>query len=257
MRHHVIQAIFMAGVLLFASVSYGADNPSKSNSPSAKSQPPDRTLLENLPPDPVNDPVTTAGSKVMALPIAPSNSIQLDEATKAAYLKALSAYYDYQWNGIEHRKSVYAWQLLSSKVIFFTVIALVLSGVYFSGVQFHNSLHAGRAPAVLQKNGSKAGSQKPKSKTDAIEMTKDLAKRVEEKAKNADVRPADDIEESSEVLDPLATAPEKADHMVTQIEASFQGLRVSSPILGVIILVISFLFFYLYLKYVYPITETF
>jgi hypothetical protein len=41
----------------------------------------------------------------------------------------------------------------------------------------------------------------------------------------------------------------------TQIEASLKGIKVSSSILGVIILVISLLFFYLYLVYVYPIHE--
>ncbi len=43
----------------------------------------------------------------------------------------------------------------------------------------------------------------------------------------------------------------------TEIVASVKGIKVSSPILGVIILVISLLFFYLYLVYVYPITEIF
>jgi hypothetical protein len=44
---------------------------------------------------------------------------------------------------------------------------------------------------------------------------------------------------------------------VTAVEASLQGIKVTSPILGVIILVIAFAFFYLYLRYVYPINETF
>jgi hypothetical protein len=49
-----------------------------------------------------------------------------------------------------------------------------------------------------------------------------------------------------------------AENLSTELEASLQGgIKVSSPVLGVIILVISFLFFYLYLKYVYPITEIF
>jgi len=43
----------------------------------------------------------------------------------------------------------------------------------------------------------------------------------------------------------------------TQLEASKDGIKVSSPVLGVIILVISLLFFYLYLAYVYPIKEIF
>jgi len=44
---------------------------------------------------------------------------------------------------------------------------------------------------------------------------------------------------------------------VTEITASIKGIRVSSPVLGVLILVISLAFFYLYLAYVYPIQETF
>ncbi len=43
----------------------------------------------------------------------------------------------------------------------------------------------------------------------------------------------------------------------TDLEASTQGFKVSSPVLGVIILVISLLFFYLYLVYIYPIHEVF
>jgi hypothetical protein len=44
---------------------------------------------------------------------------------------------------------------------------------------------------------------------------------------------------------------------VTEFVASATGIKVSSPVLGVIILVISLAFFYLYLVYVYPITEIF
>jgi len=39
----------------------------------------------------------------------------------------------------------------------------------------------------------------------------------------------------------------------TEIEASLKGIKVSSPVLGVIILTLSLAFFYLYLVYVYPI----
>lgn len=44
---------------------------------------------------------------------------------------------------------------------------------------------------------------------------------------------------------------------VTEITASVTGIKVSSPVLGVLILVISLAFFYLYLSFVYPIQETF
>lgn len=53
-------------------------------------------------------------------------------------------------------------------------------------------------------------------------------------------------------LDP-ETPPEAKP--VTEIEASMEGIKVSSSTLGVIILVISLAFFYLYLVFVYPIEE--
>jgi hypothetical protein len=43
--------------------------------------------------------------------------------------------------------------------------------------------------------------------------------------------------------------------VVTEISAGREGIKVSSPVLGVIILVISLLFFYLYLAYVYPLNQ--
>lgn len=42
---------------------------------------------------------------------------------------------------------------------------------------------------------------------------------------------------------------------VTEFEASIKGIKVSSSVLGIIILVISLVFFYLYLVHVYPIKE--
>lgn len=46
-----------------------------------------------------------------------------------------------------------------------------------------------------------------------------------------------------------------ASGLQTSIEAGSGGVKVSSPVLGVIILVISLLFFYLYLVHIYPISE--
>lgn len=45
----------------------------------------------------------------------------------------------------------------------------------------------------------------------------------------------------------------KQSEQETEFEASLKGIKVSSPVLGVIILTISLAFFYLYLVHVYPI----
>lgn len=51
-------------------------------------------------------------------------------------------------------------------------------------------------------------------------------------------------------------APEQAG-LKTDLEASIGNVKVSSPVLGVVILLLSLMFFYVYLVYVYPIQETF
>ena len=51
--------------------------------------------------------------------------------------------------------------------------------------------------------------------------------------------------------------PGDSEEEATEFVASFKGVKVKSPVLGVIILVISLVFFYLYLVYVYPIVNVF
>jgi hypothetical protein len=41
----------------------------------------------------------------------------------------------------------------------------------------------------------------------------------------------------------------------SEFEATLQGIKRKSSVLGLLILAISMVFFYLYLKYVYPITN--
>ena len=120
-----------------------------------------------------------------------------DSVTRAIQQDAWRAYFDYKHFGYTYRRSVFSWQLLSSKIIFFVVIVLVLSGIYFAGLQFFHAMRLSKKGADLQKL------------------------------------------------------------MASELTASAKEIKVSSPVLGVIILVLSFLFFVLSLKYVYPINETF
>lgn len=53
-----------------------------------------------------------------------------------------------------------------------------------------------------------------------------------------------------------AASESEGSEPVSEVELSMKGVKVSSPFLGVIILVISLAFFYLYLVYVYPISLT-
>ncbi len=131
------------------------------------------------------------GYQPLQAPVMISGKL-MDAEGQAAMQAALKAYYDYRREGYDHRKRVFEWQLLSSRIIFVVVIALVGAGIYFSWLQFR----------------------------------------------------AD-----------LKTTDKEGNRGVSTLEASTSGIKVSSPVLGVIILVISLLFFYLYLQYVYPIEE--
>jgi hypothetical protein len=124
-------------------------------------------------------------------PTAPPEWLK-DSATNQAFLHAMREYYAYRASGLLHRRRIFEWQLVSSKIIFMTVLLLVASGILFAALQFRAGL----------------------------------------KRTTADARDE-----------------------ATSLDISTTNVKVSSPVLGVIILTISLAFFYLYLVYVYPITE--
>jgi len=134
-------------------------------------------------------PIESGGAANGLAPSAPPEWLK-DAATNKAFLDSAREYYLYKASGMRYRSRVFEWQLLSSRIIFATVILLVASGIVFAAIQF------------------RAGLTRPPASPDA-----------------------------------------------TSIDLSPASLKVSSPVLGVIILVISLAFFYLYLVYVYPISE--
>jgi hypothetical protein len=81
----------------------------------------------------------------LALPDPPMGS-HLSPETDQAYQQALRAYYSYRETGYVQRLDVFAWQALSSKIIFVVVIVLVFAGIYFAAIQFHVGLKRKKAP---------------------------------------------------------------------------------------------------------------
>lgn len=138
----------------------------------------------------------------------------LDDAGRAALTASLTAYYRYRETGFEHRRAVFGWQLLSSKIIFAAVILLVGVGLYFSWLQFMAAARGAEAAATAAATEGEAPGV-------------------------------------------AAAPPAGGAGLATTVEASATGIKVSSPVLGVIILVISLAFFYFYLVHVYPISEVF
>ena len=119
-------------------------------------------------------------------------------------LRAREEYTVFAW---KNRQDAFAWQSVSTKVIFWVVIVVVLTGLYLSWMQF-NLAH--KMPLTKTTQTKKGQSNK--------------------------ANPSDQIEAST-------------------IEVTTSGVKITSSVIGLIILVLSIVFFFLYLKFVYPIIE--
>ena len=153
---------------------------------------------------------------MLMLPAEPSQAVLDDPASKKAYLDTMQRYFAYKSAGYAYRSRVFDWQLFSGKMTFAIVIGVVLAGLYFSAVQFHAALALTRARIRAQEARAAATSG----------ATQDNAAQVS-------------------ILDP----------MPTKFSFGPGGLAVESSVIGVIILALSLVFFYLYLVHVYPITN--
>jgi hypothetical protein len=134
-----------------------------------------------------------------------------------ANAKRITAEADYQAWSLKHAEEAYEWQHTSTIIIFFVVILLMVAGVVFSWIQFRQGMHHHPVAAIASTVSTIA---QPASSS------------------------ADPPQADVEMIEKSA---------VTEFSASPQGIKVASSTLGVIILVISMCFFYMYLSYVYPI----
>ena len=123
--------------------------------------------------------------------------IEINSDSESKYQEYVKYVIDYHIWSLENRRNT----LLSSTIIFFVVVFIVFSGVYFSWLQF--------------------------SKNEKI---------IKRKSNKNNEKIADSATEATHSL-----------------KASLQGIEISSSFVGLIILVISMGFFYLYLIHVYPI----
>jgi hypothetical protein len=160
-----------------------------------------------------------------AAPVDSNQSILQDAEAGAADIaaqqelanaKRISAEAEYQVWSLKHAEEAYEWQHVSTMVIFVVVILLMVAGVVFSWIQFRQGMH---------------------------HPVQAIASTVSTIAQSTS-SPGDAANEAPGVIEKSA---------VTEFSASPQGIKVASSTLGVIILVISMCFFYMYLRYVYPI----
>ncbi|MGB3406317.1 MAG: hypothetical protein WBA67_02380 [Jannaschia sp.] len=89
--------------------------------------------------DVFDEPVMVeSASPDLLFPDLPAN-FEVDAATLATMQQAVEGYYAYRRDQYLHRKAVFAWQHVSTRIIFAVVVLIVAVGLYFSWMQFHAS----------------------------------------------------------------------------------------------------------------------
>uniref|UniRef100_A0A7V4XT72 Lipoprotein n=1 Tax=Acidobacterium capsulatum TaxID=33075 RepID=A0A7V4XT72_9BACT len=131
--------------------------------------------------------------------------------------KALDAELNYRIYAWHHTRDVFEWQYWSGIVIFIVSVLLVIAGIVFAAWQLQYSMRLG-------------------------------SKRMEVMDAHAAALTA-----AAAAGDGAAAAAVANEPSDTTLKISATGLEVHSATLGVIILAFSMGFFYMYLKYVYPI----
>ena len=125
-------------------------------------------------------------------------------------------YLDYWSFSLANRRRMLVFQYYSKIVTFGLVIIIVLSGLVFSALQFLQAF-------IIHKITSTPGqSAAGTPQTDAAGIAQSTP----------------------------TTAPPQ-----TQLELSLSGVKITSSVIGLLILIVSIAFFYLYVQVIYPITE--
>lgn len=161
--------------------------------------------------------------------IEPAASSEDHRVVEARTLRAI-AEHEFEKKKMDLYIKAYTWQAFTSGGVFFLVIALVGTSIMFAGFEF--------ARTGVVKNFTQAADAGNRGGSD---MEKDAAIGTGESDAKGDEKDAG-----------AGTGGTRA-ASVTGLTINKDGLTVTSSVLGVIILVIAFGFFYLYLVFVYPI----
>jgi hypothetical protein len=128
-------------------------------------------------------------------------------------------YFKFAW---KNREDVFWWQSVSSRILFCVVIGVVVVGLFLSWLQLSN---AHKMPTTLT---------------------------VAPVQQQAQVGQQPNTQEAKPPNVPAAATDSAS---VSTVEVSATGFKITSSVIGLIILLLSIVFLLLYLKYIYPITS--
>jgi hypothetical protein len=184
--------------------------------------------------------LSLAGGMVAATPsyaddTAASADVLVDKALQDCYVTRQNRcndaidLHERKWTEQFIQRS-YEWHLFSTRLIFFLVIAIVIFGLYITYLQFNRDYHQW-SPAHRPSTAPPAPAPAAAGAGPGAAAAAGAADNTLSDAQAAPLRP------------------------VSSIKVGAGGLELSSQVIGLIVLALSFGFFYLYVKEVYPMVE--
>jgi hypothetical protein len=168
------------------------------------------------------------------------------EGVRQAHDKATEDLYKHQSWALEHRKAIYEWQFWSGIVVFVVALGIVAAGmamawmqfyVYYKQIMFQQAMR--QALTSIQQTGAAAA-------VGVVGVASNQA--------NAGSPSAGESERQSDrEKEGIAASAELTQQLSQSLEISLTSVKITTPIIGVIILTLSLGFFYMFLHFVFPI----
>jgi hypothetical protein len=168
-----------------------------------------------------------------------------------AYADATVAWYNFQAEGYKFRMRAFERQLTLSAWIFVVVVILVLSGVVFAGFQLFAGLYP-RKPIPVDLSVDNAASVSEPVNAPQTKETETTPAQTSPAPEDALLQPGESPAKPASVQAQMRTE-ERSTVEETELQFSPTSFVIKTSILGVVVLAIACAFFFLYLKFVYPI----
>jgi hypothetical protein len=191
-------------------------------------------------------PATTGQGSTPESSGSTPDSVLADSPLGKKLIEAQTASLDYQIEALNHRRKVFRWQHTSSIVIFCLVTVLVIAGLALAALQFWEASRAQKAHTEIATENARNMSSV--AVENARTLTAARAEAIKLASSSGAVTPAGGV-----ISAELPQTDNK--NSATSFELSLSGIKISSSVIGLIVLAMSMGFFYLYLKFVYPIQD--
>lgn len=158
---------------------------------------------------------------------------------KSSYHELMKAQIDHEVWALKQRQKIYAWQFWAGIMVFVVSIGIVILGMYMSWLQFD--------AFYRHSMSSQVGSS---TSVDSASQTVTTVTQLAQSAATAGTAVTPAPRPSTPADGPPGGIVQRE---INQIELSSAGVKIATPIVGIIILTLSLAFFYLYLAFVFQI----